>query len=66
MEDPPIGKVIDKEGKPSRELAFSFYILWIFSLPPISSTLILIQKYYVFGRRYSLVVSSVVPIFSPA
>lgn len=31
MEDPPIGNVIDKEEKPSRELAFSFYILWIFS-----------------------------------
>ena len=31
MADPPIGKVIDKEGIPSRELAFSFYILWIFS-----------------------------------
>jgi len=31
MADPPIGNVIDKEGKPSRELAFSFYILWIFS-----------------------------------
>ena len=31
MADPSIGNVIDKEGKPSRELAFSFYILWIFS-----------------------------------
>jgi hypothetical protein len=31
MEDPSIQKVIDKEGKPSRELAFSFYILWICS-----------------------------------
>jgi hypothetical protein len=31
MEDPSIQKVIDNEGKPSRELAFSFYILWICS-----------------------------------
>ena len=31
MEDPSIQKVIDKEGKPSRESAFSFYILWICS-----------------------------------
>jgi hypothetical protein len=31
MADPSIGNVIDKEGKPSRELGFSFYILWIFS-----------------------------------
>jgi hypothetical protein len=31
MADPSIGNVIDKEGKPSKELAFSFYILWIFS-----------------------------------
>jgi hypothetical protein len=31
MADPSIGNVIDREGKPSRELAFSFYILWIFS-----------------------------------
>jgi hypothetical protein len=31
MVDPSIGNVIDKDGKPSRELAFSFYILWIFS-----------------------------------
>ena len=29
--DPSVGKVIDREGKPSRELAFSFYILWICS-----------------------------------
>ena len=26
MEDPPVGRVIDIEGKASRELAFSFYI----------------------------------------
>ena len=31
MEDPPMGRVIDIEGKASRELAFSFYILWICS-----------------------------------
>jgi hypothetical protein len=31
MEDPSIQKVIDNEGKPSRELAFSFYVLWICS-----------------------------------
>ena len=31
MEDQTIQKVIDDEGKPSRELAFSFYILWICS-----------------------------------
>jgi hypothetical protein len=31
MEDPSIQKVIDNEGKPSRELAFSFYIIWICS-----------------------------------
>lgn len=31
MADPPIGNVADKEGKHSRELAFSSYILWIFS-----------------------------------
>jgi hypothetical protein len=31
MEDPSLGKVIDKEGKHSRELAFSSYILWICS-----------------------------------
>jgi hypothetical protein len=31
MEDPSIGKVIDKQGKPLKELAFSFYILWICS-----------------------------------
>src|SRR6266487_4337911 len=31
MADPSIGNVIDNEGKPSRELAFSFYILWICS-----------------------------------
>ena len=30
MEDPSIGKVIDNQV-PSRELAFSFYILWICS-----------------------------------
>jgi len=29
MEDPSIQKVIDNEGNPSRELAFSYYILWI-------------------------------------
>jgi hypothetical protein len=29
MEHPSIQKVIDNEGKPSRELAFSFYVLWI-------------------------------------
>jgi hypothetical protein len=28
MTDPSLGKVIDKEVKPSRELAFSFYIPW--------------------------------------
>jgi hypothetical protein len=28
-----MGKVIDKEGKPSREMAFSFYILWICAHP---------------------------------
>jgi hypothetical protein len=31
MEDPSIQKVIDNEGKPSQELAFSFYVLWICS-----------------------------------
>jgi hypothetical protein len=31
MEDPSIQKVTDNEGNPSRELAFSFYILWICS-----------------------------------
>ena len=31
MVDPSIQKVIDNEGKPSRELAFSFYIIWICS-----------------------------------
>jgi hypothetical protein len=31
MEDPSIQKVIDNEGKLSRELAFSFYIIWICS-----------------------------------
>ena len=31
MEDPSIQKVIDNESKPSRELAYSFYILWICS-----------------------------------
>ncbi|MFZ0512603.1 MAG: hypothetical protein WAM14_13425 [Candidatus Nitrosopolaris sp.] len=31
MEDPSIQKVIYNEVKPSRELAFSFYILWICS-----------------------------------
>jgi hypothetical protein len=31
MEDPSIQKVIDNEGEPSRELAFSFYVLWICS-----------------------------------
>lgn len=31
MEDPSLGKVIDKEGKPSRELAFSFYPMDMFS-----------------------------------
>ncbi len=30
IEDPSIGKVIDNQV-PSRELAFSFYILWICS-----------------------------------
>jgi hypothetical protein len=30
-EDPSIQKVIDNEGTPSRELAFSFYIPWICS-----------------------------------
>jgi hypothetical protein len=28
MADPSISKVIDEHGNPSRELAFSFYILW--------------------------------------
>jgi sarcosine oxidase delta subunit len=31
MEDPSIQKVIDNQGTQSRELAFSFYILWICS-----------------------------------
>ena len=31
MQDPSLGKVIDNHGNSSRELAFSFYILWIFS-----------------------------------
>jgi hypothetical protein len=31
MEDPSIQKVIDNQVKPSRELAFSYYILWICS-----------------------------------
>ena len=31
MEDPSIQKVTDNESKPSRELAYSFYILWISS-----------------------------------
>ncbi|MBV9178186.1 MAG: hypothetical protein JO327_09410 [Nitrososphaeraceae archaeon] len=31
MEDPSIQKVIDNQGSSSRELAFSFYILWICS-----------------------------------
>src|SRR5690242_21933481 len=31
MDDPSIQKVIDNQGTPSRELAFSFYILWICS-----------------------------------
>jgi hypothetical protein len=31
MEDPTLGKVIDKEGKHSREVAFSSHILWMCS-----------------------------------
>jgi hypothetical protein len=31
MEDPSIQKVIDNQGTHSREIAFSFYILWICS-----------------------------------
>jgi len=31
MEDPSLGKVIDNQTTPSRERAFSFYVLWIFS-----------------------------------
>jgi hypothetical protein len=33
MENPPIQKMIDNQGTPSRELAFSFYILWTCSQP---------------------------------
>jgi hypothetical protein len=31
MQDPSLGKVIDNQGNSSRDLAFSFYVLWIFS-----------------------------------
>jgi hypothetical protein len=31
MEDPSIQRVIDAHGNPTKELAFSFYILWICS-----------------------------------
>ena len=31
MEEPSIQRVIDNQGTPSRELAFSFYILWVCS-----------------------------------